>query len=82
MHVISLFLISHVFFYFQCLIDPALGIFILICLQIPLMGAHSIVGRAVVVHADPDDLGRGKMFPSLFWLLYYDLCEIYSDQEP
>ncbi|KAI5676411.1 hypothetical protein M9H77_07361 [Catharanthus roseus] len=27
--------------------------------QIPLMGAHSIVGRAVVVHADPDDLGRG-----------------------
>nr|AKT44358.1 copper-zinc superoxide dismutase [Catharanthus roseus] len=27
--------------------------------QIPLMGAHSIVGRAVVVHADPDDLGTG-----------------------
>lgn len=28
--------------------------------QIPLSGVHSILGRAVVVHADPDDLGRGK----------------------
>ncbi|XP_068662011.1 superoxide dismutase [Cu-Zn] 1 [Aristolochia californica] len=27
--------------------------------QIPLTGPNSIVGRAVVVHADPDDLGRG-----------------------
>eukprot|EP00256_Glycine_max_P056403 XP_014623908.1 uncharacterized protein LOC100780008 isoform X1 [Glycine max] len=27
--------------------------------QIPLTGVHSIIGRAVVVHADPDDLGRG-----------------------
>ncbi|KAL8167145.1 hypothetical protein V2J09_008644 [Rumex salicifolius] len=27
--------------------------------QIPLSGKHSILGRAVVVHADPDDLGRG-----------------------
>ncbi|GAB2211223.1 hypothetical protein Droror1_Dr00016516 [Drosera rotundifolia] len=27
--------------------------------QIPLNGVHSILGRAVVVHADPDDLGRG-----------------------
>ncbi|XLR26812.1 hypothetical protein S83_054712, partial [Arachis hypogaea] len=26
--------------------------------QIPLSGVHSILGRAVVVHADPDDLGR------------------------
>ncbi|KAJ4971424.1 hypothetical protein NE237_004523 [Protea cynaroides] len=28
-------------------------------LQIPLSGQHSILGRAVVVHADRDDLGRG-----------------------
>ncbi|KAG9457563.1 hypothetical protein H6P81_002071 [Aristolochia fimbriata] len=27
--------------------------------QIPLTGPNSVVGRAVVVHADPDDLGRG-----------------------
>ncbi|XP_051137647.1 superoxide dismutase [Cu-Zn] 2 [Andrographis paniculata] len=27
--------------------------------QIPMIGQHSIVGRAVVVHADPDDLGKG-----------------------
>ncbi|RVW53320.1 Superoxide dismutase [Vitis vinifera] len=29
--------------------------------QIPLTGSNSIVGRAVVVHADPDDLGMGKL---------------------
>ncbi|CAL5379114.1 unnamed protein product [Camellia sinensis] len=27
--------------------------------QIPLCGPNSIIGRAVVVHADPDDLGKG-----------------------
>ncbi|KAF2538438.1 hypothetical protein F2Q68_00022495 [Brassica cretica] len=27
--------------------------------QIPLSGQYSILGRAVVVHGDPDDLGRG-----------------------
>uniref|UniRef100_A0A2P2JAW8 Superoxide dismutase [Cu-Zn] n=1 Tax=Rhizophora mucronata TaxID=61149 RepID=A0A2P2JAW8_RHIMU len=28
-------------------------------MQIPLTGPYSILGRAVVVHADPDDLGKG-----------------------
>ena len=27
--------------------------------QIPLCGPNSVIGRAVVVHADPDDLGKG-----------------------
>ncbi|KAJ7543898.1 hypothetical protein O6H91_09G057600 [Diphasiastrum complanatum] len=27
--------------------------------QIPLSGSNSILGRAVVVHTDPDDLGKG-----------------------
>lgn len=39
--------------------------------QIPLIGAHSIVGRAIVVHADPDDLGKGYMF------LFLSLTNIY-----
>jgi len=32
---------------------------------ISLIGAHSILGRAVVVHADTDDLGRGGFMDSL-----------------
>ena len=27
--------------------------------QIPLIGPNSIIGRALVVHTDPDDLGKG-----------------------
>ncbi|RYR66911.1 hypothetical protein Ahy_A03g013092 [Arachis hypogaea] len=30
-------------------------------LMIPLSGVHSILGRAVVVHADPDEIRRGKI---------------------
>ncbi|KAL8201580.1 hypothetical protein R6Q57_010727 [Mikania cordata] len=30
------------------------------CFIIPLSGQYSILGRAVVIHADSDDLGRGN----------------------
>ncbi|KAL5980798.1 hypothetical protein ACLOJK_028708 [Asimina triloba] len=33
----------------------------LIDMRIPLTGLHSILGRAVVVHANRDDLGRGMV---------------------
>jgi Cu-Zn family superoxide dismutase len=38
-------------------------------LQIPLTGVNSIIGRAVVVHADPDDLGKG-VFCASFVVLW------------
>ncbi|KAM7485138.1 hypothetical protein LguiA_001147 [Lonicera macranthoides] len=33
--------------------------FTIVDTQIPLVGSGSIIGRAVVVHGDPDDLGKG-----------------------
>ncbi|XP_077218821.1 uncharacterized protein LOC143853012 [Tasmannia lanceolata] len=33
--------------------------FTIVDTQIALTGPNSVVGRAVVVHADPDDLGKG-----------------------
>ncbi|KAK9291006.1 hypothetical protein L1049_009189 [Liquidambar formosana] len=40
-------------------------------MYIPLSGQHSILGRAVVVHADPDDLGKVHYEVAL-----YVLCEV------
>jgi hypothetical protein len=40
--------------------------------QIPLTGPNSIIGRAVVVHADTDDLGKGNA--SSHYLYFYCLC--------
>lgn len=34
---------------------------------IRLNGPNSIIGRAIVVHSDPDDLGAGKLAPELFF---------------
>ncbi|KAL8166412.1 hypothetical protein V2J09_007911 [Rumex salicifolius] len=39
--------------------DDGTATFTIIDSQIPLVGPNSIIGRAVVVHADPDDLGKG-----------------------
>ncbi|KAI5076680.1 hypothetical protein GOP47_0008745 [Adiantum capillus-veneris] len=39
--------------------DDGVCLFRNIILLIPLTGTNSIIGRAVVVHADPDDLGKG-----------------------
>ncbi|KAA3486457.1 superoxide dismutase [Cu-Zn] [Gossypium australe] len=48
------------FLFFQfCLFDPGCASFSITDEQIPLTGPNSIIGRAVVVHADPDDLGKG-----------------------
>ncbi|KAL0794724.1 hypothetical protein Bca101_066101 [Brassica carinata] len=45
--------------------DDGTATFTITDCQIPLSGPNSIVGRAVVVHADPDDLGKGNHL----WLL-------------
>ena len=59
-----------------------------IYLQIPLCGPNSIIGRAVVVHGDPDDLPKGnyllalESLPSgfvnvfIFWITIDDLIEL------
>ncbi|RWR95334.1 superoxide dismutase Cu-Zn 2 isoform X2 [Cinnamomum micranthum f. kanehirae] len=39
--------------------DDGTATFTIVDCQIPLTGPNSIVGRAVVVHGDPDDLGKG-----------------------
>uniref|UniRef100_U3LW88 Superoxide dismutase [Cu-Zn] n=1 Tax=Plantago ovata TaxID=185002 RepID=U3LW88_PLAOV len=39
--------------------DDGKANFTIVDKMIPLCGPHSINGRAVVVHADPDDVGRG-----------------------
>ncbi|PON73959.1 Superoxide dismutase (Cu/Zn) / superoxide dismutase copper chaperone [Parasponia andersonii] len=39
--------------------DDGTAAFTIVDKQIPLTGPNSIIGRAVVVHADPDDLGKG-----------------------
>uniref|UniRef100_A0A7N0UV14 Superoxide dismutase [Cu-Zn] n=1 Tax=Kalanchoe fedtschenkoi TaxID=63787 RepID=A0A7N0UV14_KALFE len=39
--------------------DDGTATFTIVDTQIPLTGPNSIIGRAVVVHADPDDLGKG-----------------------
>lgn len=49
-------------------------------LQLTLSGPHSIVGRAVVVHADPDDLGRGQS-PTLDYFLSFLEMSCYSSVE-
>ncbi|KAG9143024.1 hypothetical protein Leryth_006279 [Lithospermum erythrorhizon] len=39
--------------------EDGIASFTIVDKQIPLTGPNSIIGRAVVVHADPDDLGKG-----------------------
>jgi hypothetical protein len=47
--------------------------------QIPLTGPHSIIGRAVVVHADPDDLGKGNAYKHLNHPSWHDsLSDLYG----
>ena len=42
--------------------------------QIPLTGPNSIVGRAVVVHGDPDDLGKGNALETFESYIYLSSC--------
>ena len=44
---------------FFCFCDSGTATFTIVGSQIPVSGPNSIVGRAVVVRADPDDLGKG-----------------------
>ncbi|KAL0812835.1 hypothetical protein Bca101_069278 [Brassica carinata] len=44
--------------------DDGTATFTITDCQIPLSGPNSIVGRAVVVHADPDDLGKDSLLSS------------------
>ncbi|KAG9136160.1 hypothetical protein Leryth_003780 [Lithospermum erythrorhizon] len=39
--------------------EDGIASFTIVDKQLPLTGPDSIIGRAVVVHADPDDLGKG-----------------------
>ncbi|CAK9314902.1 unnamed protein product [Citrullus colocynthis] len=45
--------------------DDGTATFTIIDKQISLVGPNSVLGRAIVVHADPDDLGRGRTELSL-----------------
>ncbi|XP_022999146.1 superoxide dismutase [Cu-Zn] 1-like isoform X1 [Cucurbita maxima] len=45
--------------------DDGTATFSIIDKQISLVGPNSVLGRSIVVHADPDDLGRGQTELSL-----------------
>ncbi|XP_038890446.1 superoxide dismutase [Cu-Zn] 1-like isoform X2 [Benincasa hispida] len=45
--------------------DDGTATFSIVDKQISLVGPNSVLGRSIVVHADPDDLGRGQTELSL-----------------